>query len=318
MKLYRTLLSFIIFASLLSCEPNANVGRTVVLDVNGHQLNANQFAVELARRLKPFDALAVKDAGQLKRVKQDLVSDFILESLIQDGAKQMGVQVTEEVINRHLDEIRSGYPDDLAFRRALTEEDISLNQLRARLQISLTEELFFQELNKSIAAPTQKEIETFYASNKSRFMRKERVLLRQIVVDDIVKAEELRKVAPKKDFAKLANQYSLAPEAKTGGLVGWVERDSLDTFDKAFSMSAGGISQPLESPYGFHLFKVEKKAGAGAAALDEVRQRIDAEIRAQREQAAFLSWLDKQLRKSVVKKNAELIDHITVETRPTL
>jgi peptidyl-prolyl cis-trans isomerase C len=290
----------------------------VVLKVNSHQLTAHQFAGDLARRLKHFDALSVKDPGQLKRVKQELVSDFVLESLISDSAKELGIEINEQTVNKTVDELRSGFPDDLAFRRSLAEENISFSDLKVELVRSLTQQQFFSELNKDIPAPNQKDIEIYYSSNRQKFMRKERVLLRQIVVDEIVKAEELRKEIGKKDFAKMAARYSLAPEGKSGGLVGWIERESLDTFEKAFSMPVGAISQPLESRYGFHIFKVEKKSPAGAASLDEVRLQIENQIRAQREQAAFLAWLDKRLRLSTVMRNNEFIDNVSVETRQTL
>ena len=107
----------------------------------------------------------------------------------------------------------------------------------------------------------------------------------------------------------------MAPEAKSGGLVGWVERGSVDIFDKAFLLPVGGTSQVLESSYGFHIFKVERKAAPGYASVDEVRSQVLQALAGKREQAEFSSWLDKQIRASKVLRDNDLISAISVETR---
>ena len=114
---------------------------------------------------------------------------------------------------------------------------------------------------------------------------------------------------------ELAKKYSVSPEGKNGGEVGWIERGSVDIFDKAFLLPLGGVSQVLESAYGFHLFKTERKAAAGIASLDEVRPQIIQLLQAQKEQIEFMGWLDKQLKVVRILKNSELIAAIGVETK---
>lgn len=306
------------FTVLCACTPRSDVGKRVVVKVNNHQLTGQQFAEKLAHRLKDRVALSVKDPISLSRTKQEIVSQFILESLLKDSAQESSIQVTDDMIKKELDQMRSGFPDDLSFRKSLAEENLSLSSLKDQISQSLLTRLYFGKLNEGTKTPTAAEIKTYYEANKSKFIKKDRIYLRQIVVDDLVKAEEIKKSLPQKDFGSLASKFSISPEAKSGGVIGWVEKDSLDTFEKAFALPVGAVSPPLESPYGVHLFKVEKKKPAGAASLDEVQLQIQKELEIQREQAAFLAWLDKSLRKSTVLKNTEYIEKILVETRSTL
>jgi peptidyl-prolyl cis-trans isomerase C len=71
----------------------------------------------------------------------------------------------------------------------------------------------------------------------------------------------------------------------------------------------------LESAYGFHIFKTERKAAEGYSSIDEVRTQIIHQLMAQKEQVEYMGWLDKQIRKSKILRNNELIQAISVETK---
>lgn len=288
-----------------------------VISVNGKTLSAKEFAEQLARRLKRLDALSAKDPANLKRTKSDLVRVFILNAMIENFAKENSISVSDEELETEVNAIRSGYPDDLSFRRVLAEEGLSLSEWKQALRLTLLSRKVFQEITKAVQDPTVKELQAAYDKDRSRFKRGERIYLRQIILDDITKAEAVRDQIRKgrESFAEMAKKYSVAPEGKNGGLVGWVERGSVDIFDKAFSLPVGGVSKVLESTYGFHIFKVERKASPGFAQFGEVRAELESEMRATREQAEFSSWLDRQIRTSRVSIDQGLIDGITVETR---
>jgi hypothetical protein len=91
--------------------------------------------------------------------------------------------------------------------------------------------------------------------------------------------EEATQGAP---FETLVAKYSDdIPTKITGGDRGWVVRGkgSAD-FDKAvFNTAVGGISEVIKLDYGFEIVKVEEKQAAGTAPLEEVRAKIEAELR---------------------------------------
>ena len=65
-----------------------------------------------------------------------------------------------------------------------------------------------------------------------------------------------------RDFAELARKYSDDKRSgMNGGELGWIQKGvTVKEFENAiFNMKAGEISQPVESPFGFHIIRVEDK-----------------------------------------------------------
>jgi peptidyl-prolyl cis-trans isomerase C len=302
--------------SIAGCDlKKSRIANRPVVQVNDSKLTAQDFSTQLARRLKNFDALPAKDAKNVQRAKDDIVQVFIMQSLVANYAKNHGMTVTEEEIEKEVNKFRSSYPDDLSFRRALADENVSILDWKEELKNTLLERKVLIKLSEKLSAPTNEEIKQYYDENKERFHRKERVYVRQIIVDDLAKAQSIREEIRRKDFKEMARKYSVSSEAKAGGLVGWIERGTVDIFDKAFTLPDGGTSPVLESPYGFHIFRVEKKSPAGFVPISEVKEQIIQSIMGKKEQAEFAGWLDKQIRAAKVLKDIELLSAISVETR---
>ena len=61
-----------------------------------------------------------------------------------------------------------------------------------------------------------------------------------------------------KDFTEAAEQYSEDKvSAKKGGDLGWLKEGAIDAaFSKAlFELETGAVSEPVETPFGFHVIK---------------------------------------------------------------
>ncbi len=303
------------FFILSACTPpHKRVMNQPVVRVDEASLSAKEFAEKLVYRLKNLDALAAKDPNNVRRSKDSIIADFILEAMTLRFAKSEGIEVSDQELDLEINSFRSSYPDDLAFRRVLAEEGLALADWKEGLRKTLVKRKAIAKISTQSQKPTEDEVQKYYQENKDRFKRAERVFIRQIVVDDLPKAEVIREEAKRKDFAELAKKYSVAPEGKFGGEVGWIEKGSVDIFDKAFQLPIGGLSTVLESAYGFHLFKVERKASAGFASVAEVRKLIEQALLGRKEQASFSAWLDQQIRQSRVLRDNSLIDSMKVET----
>lgn len=289
------------------------ISTKTVEQVNDHVLTARQFSNQLARRLRNFDALAAKDPNNIHRVKEEILRDFLVKSLTLDWARSQSIVISEAMLDKEVEKLRSNYPDDLSFRRALAQEDISFSEWRESLRYTLIEREVFKKINEKVSPPKEEEIKRYYEDQKDRFKKKEQIYIRQIVVDEEAKADAIKTDLKTTDFALLAKKFSLTPEGKEGGVVGWIEKGSVDYFDPLFS--AGSGLQKIKSPFGIHLIRVEKKAPAATQPLSEVRAQIVRALKAQREQAEYTAWLDAQLRSSKVLKDHELINSIRVDTR---
>lgn len=306
-----------LLASLASCTwRSQKIPEQVVVKLNERQLTLKEFAERLSRHLKSFDAVVARSPDQIQRSRDTVIRGFLLNSLIDEQASQLKIEVSQKEWNAELDAVRSGYPDDISFRKALAEENLAVSEWKEEVRHTVLKRKVFQVLGQKIAKASEDDLKKYYEANKDRFRYKDRILLRQIVLDDLGKAEDvLADLKKKKDFGEMAKKYSVAPERKNAGLVGWIEKGSLDIFEKAFSLPINGLSPVLESSFGFHIFKVEKKEPAGVRKFDEVRNLIDQLVTAQREQKEYTQWLDQQIRKSKVWINYDLINQLKVETR---
>lgn len=95
-----------------------------------------------------------------------------------------------------------------------------------------------------------------------------------------------------KDFAELAKKYSEGPSKNSGGYLGRFKRgDMVKPFaDKAFSMKAGQISDPVRTQFGWHLIKVEKIYPATTVSLKDATEGIKKKLALQ--QAKSLAYND--------------------------
>ncbi|HEY8271796.1 MAG TPA: SurA N-terminal domain-containing protein, partial [Pseudobdellovibrionaceae bacterium] len=205
-----------------------------VIKVNDHVLTAKEFSNQLARKLKDLDALTAKDPSTVHRTKEQLLRSFLVKSLTLDWARANSLVINENDIDKEVDKYRANYPDDLSFRRLLAQENISFSEWRENLRYTLIERAVFKKLNERIKPLSEIEIKHYYDEHKEQFRKKERIYVRQIVTDEQGKADLLKSQVKSKDFAELAKTYSVAPEAKAGGLVGWVEIGNIDFFDPLF------------------------------------------------------------------------------------
>lgn len=302
--------------ALVSCTWNKQrLAEKPVVKVDDQELSLKDFSDSLSKQLKNFDGLVARSPGQIQRARDSVIRDFLLQAIILRFAKAQGIEISKQEREDEANRIRATYPDDSAFRKVLAEENIALNEWKKSVDENLIQQKVFATFRAKIQKPTEVEIKAYYDENKDRFKHPERVYIRQIVVDEFSKASDLRDAVKKKDFSELARKFSVAPEAKSGGVVGWIDKGSVDIFEKAFTQSTGSVSQVLESPYGFHIFKVDKKEPAGLRRLDEVRSLIENLILSQKEQKEYTQWLDKEIRSARVLIDYELIKQLKVETR---
>lgn len=308
---------FILCVSILptSCVRTFDKSQKIVIQIEEQTLTAQEFGQQLARRLKDLDALSAKDPNVVDRSKEEIVKSFISKSLTTLWAKEMKILLSEADLEKEITSIRSGFQDDVSFRQVLAEQNITFNDWKEALKSRLLEKTLFKELGKKVTPPSPQDIEAYYKSNKDSFKQGEKIYLRQIILSNEAQADLLRKDIGKKDFAEMAKKYTEGQDRNSGGLIGWIEKGSVEYFDPLFKMPIGTVSKTISSPFGFHIVKIERKMPARTLTLDEAKPEIQKKLVALKEQALYISWLDEQIKKHKVLKDSELINHIQVVTK---
>jgi len=162
---------------------------------------------------------------------------------------------------------------------------------------------FDPDTYRSEVTIADEEIQYYYDENQEEFETPKTVEARHILikVDNKADSETVEKTRKKafdimmmakggKDFAELAKQYSEGPSRDRGGSLGAFRKEAMvkPFADKAFSLKAGEISEPVRTRFGWHIIKVEKVNEASTLSFDEDEKKIRKKLTDER--AKYLAY----------------------------
>lgn len=159
------------------------------------------------------------------------------------------------------------------------------------------EKLLMETLLGQVAktAVTDAALKTTYEEAAKAQKPETEIHARHILVPTDADAQAaLKRVKAGEDFAKVAKEVSKDPGSE-GGDLGWFTKDRMvpEFAEAAFKLEPGQISDPVKSPFGWHIIKVEDKRQKTFPSFDEVKDQV-ARFVAQKAQGELVA----QLRKS--------------------
>jgi len=159
-------------------------------------------------------------------------------------------------------------------------------------------------------AVSDAEIEAYYRTHPAERTVAESVALRQILVGTVNEARDVRRRVARdaRAFETIARTLSKAPDAEMGGYMGRFERGQLppELEAAAFSLPAGGTSEPVETALGYHVLRVESRQSARELSLDEARGRIREHLVRERQDVAARAFVAGILARARVNHEAAL------------
>ena len=174
-------------------------------------------------------------------------------------------------------------------------------QTESRVKVNYVE-LSVESLAQT-AAPSEAEIKSLYEETKGRYKTAESRKASHILVSVGQSASEEEKQARLElandildqakaggNFAALAEQHSDDPGSReNGGDLGVVAKGQMvkPFEDAVFEMSEGDISGPIETQFGYHIIKLTALDSGSQQSLDEVRDRVEEEVRKLQAQDEF-------------------------------
>jgi parvulin-like peptidyl-prolyl isomerase len=200
-----------------------------------------------------------------------LLDDFIESKLFLAAARDMNLTVSPEEQKQYLAKLPG---QSLADRENGVSTEFETQALLERLMIEKYTFLVVSDIEVG-----EDEIQNYYETNKREYLRPERVAVSQILLDTEEKAVDiLERIqnSSEEDFRKLAREVSAGIEAEKGGVMGIFEMNQLprEMEKVVFSMKEGEISQVVESAYGFHIFRLDKKFEPVLEPLEAVAEKI--------------------------------------------
>ena len=232
------------------------VGDGVVLEsqINSMLKSIEQRFAEQGAALPPAESM-------LEQVRERL----IIEELQLQMAIRGGVRVGDGELNQAFEEIAKNNEMTLeAFIESLESEGASYEELRDQVR----KEMIIQRVQRGKVGRqvdiTEQELDGFLATEGSVKELSPELFIRQILVEDKIKAEKvLFDLESGEDFQVLAKERSTNANAASGGEMGWRNLADLPSLfaDALKGKKKGYVSPPLESGSGFFVLQLEDKRG---------------------------------------------------------
>jgi peptidyl-prolyl cis-trans isomerase C len=133
---------------------------------------------------------------------------------------------------------------------------------------------------KIYQAVTDAEAKKIYDEKIGQVKPEQEVHARHILVETEDEAKEIAERLKKgEDFATLAKEKSKDPAAEGGDLGFFTRGQMVKPFEEAaFALDIGQISDPVQSPFGWHIIKVEEKRDQPLPSFDQVKDGIIAQL----------------------------------------
>lgn len=321
-------------------------GRPVVLQrvlvkVNGAvftktELEEMQIAELQQRNQRALSQLDLQNDASLRAALVEITPGILAGVvdnliLIQRG-RELGYRMNEEQFKSWQDSIKKENQwDDATFQAALKQQGMSMEDLRSQFEKQYLREAVRNNEIFNRLTITEEEKRQYYRAHPEEFKTPSLMTLREIFIavptetvggqlsfnaaaDEAAQAKmsAIRARAAKgEDFTTLVTEFSESASKANGGLIGPINlaelAEALRT--RLEPLKAGDIDQPIRTPKGYQLLKVESRSDSTVEPFDKVQDQVAARVRNSRadelEQAylqgvrgqAIIEWKDEELKK---------------------
>jgi peptidyl-prolyl cis-trans isomerase SurA len=275
--------------SLLSFASRAELKDRIAAVVNGQPITLS----DLEERARPELNRAPPGPageGQRQSVLKGALDVLIDEKLVESEATALGIDVTEDEVQKGIEQLaRQNNMDAAQFREALAQQNISIETVRESLK---RQQLVLRLLQYKVKPRrvSDEEVQAAYANmnRDAQFeVRARDLFIRAPSTASAAqqqafraKADDaLRRINAGEPFAKVAQELSDGPTAKEGGDLGYFGRGQLMPAleEPAFSVAPGHVSGLIRTTGetgGYHILYVEDRRKMAARPFAEVQEEI--------------------------------------------
>jgi len=257
----RRLIILVLCVAIVACHRKPSIPADVVARVGDRMVTLADFKRYLERNA------GTELAQVAPEVASAMLDQYVEEIILSEYAAAHGVETPA-------DKIASAVRNDAGSTVIEKRDDMRRQKLIA-------------SISADVVAPSDLEVRNYYDQHASEFRSGEEVHIRQILVHDEGVADDIeQKLKKGASFEQISTQYSLAPNAKKGGEIGFVGRGQLPKMfeDEIFALKPGSVSGVIRTDSSFHIFKVDERRAPGIidvqSAAPVIRDKLkDEEVR---------------------------------------
>jgi len=266
--------------------------------VNGALISAESFENEL-RRVERTNLRAKRPEGVNRK---QVLENLIVRELLYQEALRVGIKVPPAEVAGKLAELNDRLGVGVELESALDGMGLSSATLETQLERGLALEKYLEATFAKGAAVSEEEIGSYYREHQDQYVEPLRLRLSHILVRidpawDAGRKEQGRqrilalakRLSGGEDFAALAREASDCASAKKGGDLGYFLPGQLARRmeDEARGLQVGEVSGVVGDRFGLHLLKLTELRPAGPLPLEQVKGKIRASLKGEKELKAL-------------------------------
>jgi peptidyl-prolyl cis-trans isomerase C len=282
----------------------------IIARVNGEDVKKADFD----RIIQTMEARAGQPipADRRDEIMRGAIDQLVVYTLLSQESRNRGIKIDEAEIEAKMGQLKSQFPTQEAFDKALKDRGMTVESLRKDARVDLSVTKLIETEIATLPGPSDLEAKDFYDKNPDRFKQDESVRASHILIRVDEKADAaakkkaraeidavLKQVKAGGDFAKLAQQHSQDGSAAQGGDLNYFAKGAMvPAFDKvAFELKPGQISDVVTTQFGYHIIKVVDHKPGRTIPFEESSQQIKqflTEQKKQQHQNAYIEGLKKK------------------------
>jgi foldase protein PrsA len=209
---------------------------------------------------------------------------------LEQEAAWRGIAVAPAEVQSELAKTREQqFKTNAAWQRFLRGSGQTLAALELRVRLKLLSSRIQQKVTSEASKePTQQEIKAYYEHQKQQPER--RNLLIVLTATEGAARKAKAEIKSGKSFASVAKERSIDPTTKDkgGALPGVKEGEEVKALNEAiFAAKPNVLVGPVQTPFGYYVFEVEKIIASTQQPLTSVESSIKQKIMTQKQQSAL-------------------------------
>jgi len=244
------------------------------------------------------------------------VDRLVEQTVLLQAARKESLSVTDDEVQASISQLMVMAGGEAAFQNILSERNITAEDVQRDMRTNLILRKHFDRILAESPPIQTADLKAYYDANQDQFQSHPEVHARHILIrmeptaDDMTRAQVraraeavLKRAKAGEDFAALARETSEdETTGPNGGDLSWFGPGQMvPAFDSAaFSLKEGGISDLVETQFGYHIIKVEGNRMSQPRAFEEVQEGIRSQLQQIRGQELYRTNVDALLQNAQV------------------